>query len=268
MSEQTPTRGLAISLKAPSDVAGPPADARTTSSGLSLKVLKWGNTEDYPGAFDRVTVHYAGWTADGQLFDSSIKRRSPAKFELNTVIKGWSEGLQLMSLGQRNRLWIPSSLAYGDNPARGLPAGDLVFDVELLGIVPVINEVAPPDLTSPPTDAVKTASRLMYKVLIPGSGNLRPGPNDLVKVHYTGWTSDGSVFDSTHAAGRPSILEVSKLVPGWQEALQLMVKGQRNRIWIPSYLAYGSRPSVPGAPAGMLCMDLELIDVGRRRRGP
>ena len=113
MSEQTPTRGLAISLKAPSDLAYPPSDARTTTSGLALKVLIWGNTEDYPGPSDTVTVHYAGWTKDGSLFDSSIKRRTPAKFSVNQVIKGWSEGLQLMSVGQRNRLWIPSRLAYG-----------------------------------------------------------------------------------------------------------------------------------------------------------
>ena len=232
-----------------------------------MKVLMWGNTEDYPGPEDKVTVHYAGWTKDGQLFDSSIKRRTPAKFEVNKVIKGWSEGLQLMSVGQRSRLWIPSSLAYGEHPAKGLPAGDLVFDVELLAITPVINEVPPPDLASPPPDAIKTDSRLMYRVLIAGRGNLRPGPQDLVKVHYTGWTADGVVFDSTRAHGRPSILEMSKLIPGWSEALQLMVKGQRNRIWIPSYLAYGSRPSIPGAPAGMLCMDVELIDVGRRRQG-
>ena len=267
MSEQTPTRGLAISLKAPSDLITPPSDARTTNSGLVLRVLMWGNTEDYPGPSDAVTVHYAGWTKEGLLFDSSIKRRTPSKFTVNQVIKGWSEGLQLMSVGQRNRLWIPSSLAYGDSPKEGLPAGDLVFDVELLALTPVINEIAPIDLTSPPDDAVKTDSRLMYKVLFPGSSPLRPGPHDLVKVHYTGWTSDGTVFDSTRAQGRPSTLEVNKLIPGWQEAIQLMTKGQRNRIWIPSYLAYGTRPSIPGAPAGMLCMDVELVDVGRRRQG-
>ncbi|MDP6943892.1 MAG: FKBP-type peptidyl-prolyl cis-trans isomerase, partial [Myxococcota bacterium] len=165
----------------------------------------------------------------------------------------------------RSRLWIPSDLAYGDNPRGGQPAGPLVFDVELLAIKRAIDEQPPDDLTNPPADAIKTESRLMYKVLMPGEGRLRPGPNDMIKVHYTGWTTDGAVFDSTHRQGRPSVLEVNRLVPGWQEAMQLMVKGQRNRLWIPSHLAYGSRPRITGAPAGMLCMDVELIDVGRRR---
>ena len=93
------------------------------------------------------------------------------------------------------------------------------------------------------------------QVLITGEGSLRPGPNDLVKVHYTGWTSDGSVFDDT-GDGRPSILGVNKLVPGWQGAIRLMIKGQRNRLWIPAYLAYGSRPSVLRAPVNVLCIDV------------
>ncbi len=265
MPDQPPTRGLAISLKAPNDVAAAPSDARVTNSGLAIKVLIWGDTKVYPGPQDTVVVHYAGWKPNGELFDSSIKRRAPAKFAVNQVIKGWAEGLQLMSVGQRSRLWIPSNLAYGDDAKGDHPAGPLVFDVELFAVTPVIDEVPPDDLTSPPSDAVKTASRVMYKVLFPGTGNLRPGPHDLIKVHYTGWTSDGSVFDSTRSMGRPSVLEVNKLVPGWQEAIQLMVKGQRNRLWIPSHLAYGSRPRITGAPAGMLCMDIELIDVGRRR---
>jgi len=230
-----------------------------------MNVLHWGDTEVYPGPFDTVTVHYAGWTADGQLFDSSIKRRTPSKFEVNKVIKGWAEALQLMSVGQRSRLWIPAELAYGESPQGGRPAGRLTFDVELLTITPAIDDRPPDDLSSPPPEAVKTESRLSYRVLFEGEGTLRPGPNDLIKVQYTGWTSDGTVFDSTRRQGRPAVLEVNKLVPGWAEAMQLMVKGQRNRLWIPSHLAYGSRPKVLGAPAGMLCLDVELIDVGRRR---
>ena len=83
-----------------------------------------------------VEVHYSGWTTDGKLFDSSVKRGIPATFPLNGVIPGWTEGLQLMKVGQRMRFWIPGKLAYGDTPSRpGAPAGTLVFDVELLKIV-------------------------------------------------------------------------------------------------------------------------------------
>jgi FKBP-type peptidyl-prolyl cis-trans isomerase len=80
-----------------------------------------------------VKVHYAGWTTDGKLFDSSIQRDEMAEFSLNGVIKGWTEGLQLMVEGEKTRLWIPVELAYMNQPGR--PAGLLVFDIELFEIV-------------------------------------------------------------------------------------------------------------------------------------
>lgn len=116
----------------PSDVAAPPADAETTASGLATKVLRAGDGSTHPAATDTVTVHYAGWTTDGELFDSSYKRGKPASFPLNRVIAGWTEGLQLFVEGEKRRLWIPQDLAYKGQP--GAPAGMLVFDVELLSI--------------------------------------------------------------------------------------------------------------------------------------
>ncbi len=117
---------------APKDVAAPPADAEKTPSGLASKVLTAGSESNRPGPTSVVTVHYTGWTTDGKAFDSSVSRGKPATFPLNRVIPGWTEGLQLMSVGEERRLWIPENLAYGGRP--GKPAGMLVFDVELLGI--------------------------------------------------------------------------------------------------------------------------------------
>jgi len=117
----------------PKDVAAAPKDALTTKSGLKSKVIKAGKGAQ-PSASDTVTVHYSGWTTDGKLFDSSVKRGTPASFPLNRVIKGWTEGVQLMKLGEKRRFWIPADLAYGNNPGGGRPGGLLVFDVELLGI--------------------------------------------------------------------------------------------------------------------------------------
>ncbi len=117
----------------PKDVAAAPKDAEKTKSGLKSKVLKAGKGEK-PNATDTVTVHYSGWTTDGKLFDSSVKRGSPASFPLNRVIKGWTEGVQLMKVGEKRRFWIPADLAYGNNPGGGRPGGLLVFDVELLSI--------------------------------------------------------------------------------------------------------------------------------------
>jgi peptidylprolyl isomerase len=117
--------------KAPDDVQRPPADAKRTDSGLSYKVLKPGRGSRRPTAASSVTVHYAGWTTDGKLFDSSHVRQEPATFPLNRVIPGWTEGVQLMVEGEKRRFWIPENLAYG---GKGPIFGDLVFDIELIKI--------------------------------------------------------------------------------------------------------------------------------------
>jgi len=123
-------------IETPSDVKAAPADAHKTASGLCSKILTKGQGSTHPGAADTVTVHYSGWTTDGKLFDSSVKRGQPASFPLNGVIKGWTEGLQLMVEGEKRRFWIPAELAYGPAvPGSDRPGGMLVFDIELLDIV-------------------------------------------------------------------------------------------------------------------------------------
>ncbi|MBN2360341.1 MAG: FKBP-type peptidyl-prolyl cis-trans isomerase, partial [Deltaproteobacteria bacterium] len=79
-------------------------------------------------------VHYTGWTTDGKMFDSSVARKETIVFPLNGVIKGWTEGVQLMVPGEKSRFWIPANLAYGENPGGGRPGGMLVFDIELIAI--------------------------------------------------------------------------------------------------------------------------------------
>jgi peptidylprolyl isomerase len=120
--------------KPPEDVAAAPKSAKRTKSGLAYKVLVKGKGKDHPTAASTVEVHYSGWTTDGKMFDSSVARGTPAVFPLNGVIKGWTEGLQLMVPGEKTRFWIPGNLAYDENPRPGAPKGMLVFDVELLSI--------------------------------------------------------------------------------------------------------------------------------------
>jgi peptidylprolyl isomerase len=122
-----------LSLQAPPDVASAPADAEVTDSGLASKRLIAGTGTDRPSPSDTVRVDYVGWTPDGMKFDDS--EDGPAEFEVSGVIDGWTEGLQLMVVGEVRRLWIPSELAYGDNARAPRPAGDLVFDVDLLDIL-------------------------------------------------------------------------------------------------------------------------------------
>lgn len=118
-------------IPAPDNVAAAPEDAEVTESGLASMVIQKGTGTEHPTSTSKVTVHYTGWKTDGTMFDSSVKRDSKASFPLNGVIKGWTEGLQLMVVGEKRRFWIPADLAYGEN---GRVAGMLVFDVELFSI--------------------------------------------------------------------------------------------------------------------------------------
>lgn len=105
----------------------------TTESGLQYMVLTPGTGTERPSAGSKVTVHYHGTLLNGQVFDSSVERGKPISFGLNQVIKGWTEGLQTMVVGEKTRFYIPSHLGYGNSSAGSIPAGSLlIFDVELI----------------------------------------------------------------------------------------------------------------------------------------
>lgn len=112
------------------------AEVSSTDSGLQYEVTDEGNGTK-PSDSDTVTVHYHGTLIDGTVFDSSVERGTPASFGVNQVIPGWTEALQLMSVGAKYRLYIPQELAYGANPHPGgpiQPYSALIFDVELIEI--------------------------------------------------------------------------------------------------------------------------------------
>jgi peptidylprolyl isomerase len=238
-------------IPTPSDVAAPPADAIKTTSGLASKVITPGTGKDHPGKDEAVIVNYTGWTTDGKMFDSTIARGMPVTLAVNRVIPGLGEGLRLMVVGETRRLWVPESLAYKGQA--GKPAGMVVFDVTLIDLP----TRAPADVKAPPPDAKRTHSGLAYKVLTPGIGTRHPKSVDEVTVNYTGWSTDGKMFDSSIPRGKPSTFPADRVIPGWTEGLQLMVAGEKTRFWIPQNLAYQGKQ----APYGMLVFDVELIDI-------
>jgi FKBP-type peptidyl-prolyl cis-trans isomerase len=254
--------GVALAAKGdippPRDVSGPSADSVKTASGLATRVLAPGWGKQHPGPADTVEVHYTGWTTDGKMFDSSVARGATVRFPVGGVIKGWTEALQLMVVGEKRRLWIPAALAYGDAPPAGSPAGMLVFDVELVNLTAAPKP--PADVAAPPKNAKRTKSGLAYRILERGKGKQRPKPDSTVEVHYTGWTADGKMFDTSVGRLEPPRFSVGSVIPGWTEGLQLLAVGDKARFWIPGKLAYDGSTD-PSAPKGALVFDVELLSI-------
>jgi peptidylprolyl isomerase len=130
----------------------------------------------------------------------------------------------------------------------------------LVACAPKDPRAAPPDVAAPPPDALKTPTGLASKVLQVGLGQTHPRPSSTVTVHYTGWTPDGKMFDSSLTDGKPITAPLNVFIPGWIEGVQLMREGEKRRFWIPGSLAYDNNPR-EGAPTGMLVFDIELIRI-------
>ena len=118
----------------------------------------------------------------------------------------------------------------------------------------------PADVAAAPAAATTTASGLASTVLKKGSGSKKPAATDTVTVHYSGWTTDGKLFDSSVSRGQPIVFGLNQVIAGWTEGVQLMVEGETRRFWIPAKLGYGENPG-GGRPGGLLVFDVELIQI-------
>jgi peptidylprolyl isomerase len=172
-----------------------------------------------------------------------------------------------MTVGEKRRLWIPETLAYRGQPGR--PAGMLVFDVELLEILP--DPYAPPDdVAAPPSDARRTPSGLTYKVLRPGKGSGNPRSDSRVSVHYTGWTTDGKMFDSSHKRGQPASFGLNEVIKGWTEGVQLMTEGEKPNTFSVGGLRRSTAIGMAWRPSTLLGAGLREVEgrVGRHHTMP
>ena len=241
-------------------VENPPADAVKTDSGLAYKITSPGRDSVHPTLNDLVKVVTLFWTKDSvESKPSSMSSPTQPILVGAIMAPGLREALALMTTGQQMRLWLPEKLAFAG--ATGKPKGPLMVDVKLLAIIAL--PATPPDVAAPPADATKTRSGLAYKILKPGTGAARPKSNSVVTVHYTGWTPDGKIFDSSVIKGQPATFALGDAIRGWSEGVQMMVVGELRRFWIPGHLAYDAVDRA-GVPKGPLVFEVELIEIATK----
>ena len=233
-----------------------------TETGLKYKDTVVGDGES-PEVGDKVVVHYTGKLKDGTKFDSSLDRGKPFEFSIGVgqVIKGWDEGVMSMRVGGKRQLVIPSNLGYGERGAGKVipPNATLIFDVELIEI----KEMYVDSDFSLPGEEINMESGLRMIEHIKGDGP-KPTSGQLVSVHYRGFLTDATQFDSSHDRGRPYTFNVGegKVIKGWDEAILDMNVGGKRTLIIPPELGYGSRGAgrmIP--PNATLMFEVELVEI-------
>ena len=245
----------------PTDVAGPDRSVKglkKSKTGIASIVITAPTDAKSNGvrAWDKAVFNYTSWDSTGHMIESSVIRNHPATTAPYDVPAGLTEALTGLRIGERKRFWIPQTLLQKlDNVA----AGTICYEIELLAIEKQPEPPAVPnDVAKPPARAKKTKKGVFYKYLTHGTGTTHPSVTDEVRVHYTGWTTDGKMFDSSVTRGEPAEFRLSQVIAGWTDGVQLMVPGDKVRFWIPEALAYKGRP---GAPGGMLVFDVELLEI-------
>lgn len=238
-------------------------DTITTASGMKVIFFETHKDSAMPKAGQKVSVHYSGYMLNGKMFDSSVERNTPFVFTLGRgqVIKGWDEGVALLHKGDKAKFIIPASLAYGNRGAgNGLipPGATLMFDVQLVDIV-----MPPKPWDASGKDTITTPSGLKVIMLEKHPEAQQAAAGKTVSVHYSGFLTNGNMFDSSVERGQPFtfMLGRGQVIKGWDEGIAMLHKGEKAKLIIPSNLGYGPNGNggIPGNAT--LIFDVQLMDV-------
>ena len=260
------------------------AKLTTTPSGLRTFDHIVGDGSS-PERGDTIDVYYTAWFADGKIFASSFQKGGIAEFSVGRVMPGWDEGIKDMKEGGKRTLVIPPRLALGVNPrGHGAPKNAvLVFEISLIKVKKPLSAdqqmkklpaliaagVVPPDPKLPgkekpaPFDlsALQTTpSGLQHFDHLIGEG-ASPKMGDTVEVHYSGWLTDGTQFDSSVVRGKTSSFALGQVVEGWNEGLQTMKVGGKRTLVLPPALGYGARAKGKIPTNSVLVFEVTLLGV-------
>lgn len=241
-----------------------PEKSGKTASGLRYEVVTPGEGEA-PSADAILVLGYTCWTQAGDLVMSSVQTGRPLQGKAAEMpLPFLKEVGFLLRPGGRLICEVPGSLGFGErSPSPRVPANaTTIWSVELQR---VLAPLPPPDFAALEEDRARTtATGLRYQVLKEGSG-VQPRIGETVVVHYAGWLTDGTLFDSSFGRGEPAEFVLGRVIQGWNEGLQLMKEGAVYRFEIPPGLAYGSQGAPPRIPPNAtLVFYVELIDVKGR----
>jgi peptidylprolyl isomerase len=252
-------------IEAPRQWVATGKDTVKLAGGVKYLLIKGNKTGEQVVGDAKVTLHYSGFFTDGKPFDSSVERGQPFSVKLGKamVLKSLEDVLVHLRKGEKAKVFIPYDLAYGEagHPPIIPPKSDLIFDIEVLDVMPAF---VPEKFNITGKEQKTTASGLKYYEILKRNDTPKAAAGSTVKVHYSGYLADGSMFDSSVERGFPLEfkLGVGQVIQGWDEGLSLMHVGEKFRLVIPYYLAYGEVGRPPSIPAkAELTFDVELMEV-------
>ncbi|MCG8572385.1 MAG: FKBP-type peptidyl-prolyl cis-trans isomerase [Spirochaetes bacterium] len=246
----------------------------TTRTGLQFKIIKEG-TGNKPSKGDQISMHFKGYFANGELFDSTYETNETVSIAvgMGQILPGWDEALLDMKTGEKRIAVIPYYLAFGEKGYQSIPPkATLIFEIELVSIKSQQEiereanmEIAKTlkNLGVNENQIVKTETGLQYFVKAAGSGQ-SPKAGATIVAHYKGLLPDGSEFDSSYQRNQPfeTQIGVGRVIAGWDEAFLGMKKGEKRVLIIPYQLGYGEQgypPVIP--PKTTLIFEVELLDI-------
>lgn len=247
---------LPVSALAQGD--GPPENATQLMDGVYSVVLEAGDGSNPEKSGQVVRVHMNAWNASGEQVSNGEEGITTFVYDaIGRALPAVQKALANASPGDLIAVWISADALFENN--RYFEVEDHRVEIRVIDVVAPVP--APLDVAAPPADARILSDGTAIVILDNNENGEQPFVEDQIEVHYSGWTTDGVMFDSTRLREGTAKFPLNLLIGGWQTALPVMHEGETALIWIPGPQAYGNREDRPFSPKGMLVFEVELVAV-------